>query len=148
MVTFKTVYSMWRKLRDNDKRVSSLYFAMSDMLRVLLEYVWSTSTINSSVDPDNRRLRGLTGSASGKVRMKELSEATANDIENCANVCDLYNKKSPLVKVLMGQIWEVKLSDWITKFTARKDDFRFAIILYTSQQTDAIRSDVAALDHK
>ena len=93
-------------------------------------------------------LRGLTGSVSGQLRLKELSEATATDIENCANVCDLYNKKSALVKVMMGQVWEVKLSDWITKFTARKDDLRFAIIVYTGQQTDAVREDVAAINHK
>ena len=73
---------------------------------------------------------------------------TAQDIEQCANVCDMYIKKSTLAKVIMGKTWEAKLVDWFGKFADRKTQFQFVLALYTANETHQVNENVQDVSHK
>ena len=66
----------------------------------------------------------------------DLVKRTANDIKECANVCDTYSKKRLLVKVLKGPIWDDMLKGFIQLFVDHKAEFTAAISLHTSLAVD------------
>lgn len=70
------------------------------------------------------------------ARLQDLVDRTANDIKECANVCDTYSKKRLLVKVLKGPIWDDTLKGFIQLFTDRKAEFNFAISIHTGMAVD------------
>ena len=83
-----------------------------------------------------------------KGRMQETAEQAKRDIEKCAAVCDMYHKKSTLVKVLKGQIWQAKLEKWITTFSQRKDEFQFNLSIHTGNAVEFVKDTAQAMDHK
>ena len=83
-----------------------------------------------------------------EARMQTLSEQTARDLKDCANVCDTYAKKRLLVRVLKGQIWDAKLVEWIGKFTTRKAEFEFALSVHTARAVDSVEVTVTGIDTK
>jgi hypothetical protein len=66
---------------------------------------------------------GLDGS-SIKDRLEELSKATAKDIKNCGNTCEIYSRKGYIVKFFSGPIWEGKLVEFVGIFAQRKQEFQ------------------------
>lgn len=80
--------------------------------------------------------------------METLSREVAQDIIDCANVCDTYLKRSTLSKVLMGGALEVRLTIWIDKFIRRKQEFQFFLTLFTATETRENRGTVDDIDKK
>ena len=67
------------------------------------------------------------------ARLQDLVDRTANDIKECANVCDTYSKKRLLVKVLKGPIWDDTLKGFIQmclRFPGRCMHYREQLIVW------------------
>ena len=77
--------------------------------------------------------------------MQDLVDRTANDIKECANVCDTYSKKRLLVKVLKGPIWDDTLKGFIQLFADRKAEFNFAVSIHTGMAIDRANDKLDAL---
>ncbi|THH02008.1 hypothetical protein EW026_g787 [Hermanssonia centrifuga] len=137
ILAFKAVYSMERTRRENDKRIISLYVAMKDMIVVLIQ-------LQNVKDPTHVGPDGVTIEA----RMQSLASLAAEDIKDCANVCDTYSKKKLLVKVLKGPIWESRLTEFIGRFARRQSDFKFALAIHTATVADSMREAVDGIDDK
>ena len=65
-----------------------------------------------------------------KARMERLVEQTATDIKKCANICDAYLKKKPVVKVLTGHKWDAILCRFSGAFHERRAEFEFALSVH------------------
>ena len=74
-----------------------------------------------------------------KDRLEELAEKTANDIKECANVCDAFLKKRLLVKVFRGPIWAERLAAFVQVFEDRKADFQFALTMHTANSLTDVK---------
>ena len=83
-----------------------------------------------------------------KARMQETVEHAKRDIEQCAAECDMYHKKSTLVKVLKGQVWQGKLEGWIGTFAKRKEEFQFNLAIHTGTAVDSVKNTTEAMDRK
>ncbi|PIL33406.1 hypothetical protein GSI_04028 [Ganoderma sinense ZZ0214-1] len=133
---FKVVIELEIKRRDNDKKVNLLFLEMRNMMSVLLEL--------QSVPADHAAKDGKTID----VRLTDSVMRTANDIKECANVCDTYSKKRLLVKVLKGPIWDDTLKGFIQLFADRKAEFNFAIVIHTGMAIDRANDKLDALTTK
>ena len=78
-----------------------------------------------------------------KHRLEELSQKTAHDIRECANCCDVYSKKKTLYKVLAGKQWEKNLARFGGTFSARKQEFLFALTIHTAVGIDVVGKSLA-----
>ncbi len=78
-------------------------------------------------------------------RLVDLVKRTANDIKECANVCDTYSKKRLLVKVLKGPIWDDTLKGFIQLFADRKAEFNFSVSIHTGMAIDRANDKLDAL---
>ncbi|PIL33367.1 hypothetical protein GSI_03987 [Ganoderma sinense ZZ0214-1] len=130
---FKVVIELEIKRRDNDKKVNLLFLEMRNMMSVLLQL--------QSVRANHVARDGITIGA----RLVDLVKRTANDIKECANVCDTYSKKRLLVKVLKGPIWDDTLKGFIQLFVDRKAEFNFAVSIHTGMAIDRANDKLDAL---
>lgn len=80
--------------------------------------------------------------------MESLCNDVAKEIGDCANVCDLYIKKSALVKVLQGEHWHIQFLQWIEKFANRKQDFTLVLSSFVANVTTSTDTVVHTLDRK
>lgn len=144
---------MERTRRDNDKRISLLYVAMKDMLMALVQYVSKSQAtsiflcghrlrnVNDPmvICPDGQPLEG---------RLQHVSRTAAQNIKDCANLCDTYQKKSLLVKVLRSQLWETRLAGYIGVFAERRRDFELALAIHTANAVDTMNSTLDEVHQK
>jgi hypothetical protein len=72
----------------------------------------------------------------------------AQNIKDCANTCDLYQKKTLVVKVLRSHVWESQLSGYIAVFAQRRRDFELALQIHTAQTVDAINDTMNEVNRK
>jgi hypothetical protein len=140
VLAFKTVYTLEKKRRDNDKKVISLYVGMKDMMGALLLYVIFSIhgcplTFRSLKDVESDKLIAPDGT-NIEGRLKSLVERTADDIKTCSNVCDAYMKKRLLAKVLLSPMWDMKLLDFVELFAIRRREFEFELTMHTSKGVD------------
>lgn len=80
--------------------------------------------------------------------MQFIAVRAAQDIKDCANVCDMYSKKKLLVKVLKGPIWEGQLAEFFGRFQKCRSEFEFALSIHTASVADGIKYKVEAVDEK
>ncbi|KAJ2965360.1 hypothetical protein NUW54_g14143 [Trametes sanguinea] len=118
VLAFKAVYALETTRQENDRRVVMLYVEMKDMMSVMVQLRGVES--RTHVGLDGRVLQD---------RLMELAEKTAQDIRDCANVCDTFLKKRLIVKVLKGPVWAEKLAEFVKTFADRKGDFQFALVV-------------------
>lgn len=52
---------------------------------------------------------------------------TAEDVRACANICDTYSKKRPLLQLACRLKWEEKLLECTRLFASRKQEFLLAM---------------------
>lgn len=83
-----------------------------------------------------------------KARMQALVQRTADDIKDCANACDAYAKKRPLVKVIKSAMWDDKLKAYMALFADRRKAFTFALEMHVGRAVDDVNRMVAAMDAK
>ena len=93
----------------------------------------------TAIGPDGYTIEG---------RMQKTVKDAIQDIKKCAADCDMYNKKSTLVKVLRGQTWQIKLEAWVTAFGNRKNEFEFNLSIHTGNAVDAVKRTTDAMDRK
>jgi hypothetical protein len=74
-----------------------------------------------------------------KDRMGQLVKEAAQDIKECGNACDVWMKKHPLAKVLVGVSWERELASFFEKFSSRRMAFDFALQIRTATANDAMQ---------
>ncbi|KAM5542915.1 hypothetical protein V8D89_003299 [Ganoderma adspersum] len=79
------------------------------------------------------------------LQLQGVLKRTANDIKECANVCDTYSKKRLLVKVLKGPMWDDTLTGFIKLFADRKAEFTFAVSIHTGMAIDSANDKLDAL---
>ena len=79
------------------------------------------------------------------TRLEDSVKRTANDIKECANVCDTYSKKRLLVKVLNGPIWDDTLKGFLKLFADRKAEFSFAVSIHMGMAIDRANDKLDAL---
>lgn len=75
-------------------------------------------------------------------RLQRVSKIAAQNIKDCANLCDIYQKKTLLVKVLRSQVWETKLASYIAVFAERRRDFELALAIHTANIVGSMNSTV------
>ncbi|TBU26461.1 hypothetical protein BD311DRAFT_779599 [Dichomitus squalens] len=126
ILTFKVVYELELKRRDNNKKVLAVYGEMSDMMAALVQL--HTIKSEDEVGPDG---------VSIKARMEHLLERTATDIRECANTCDTYLKKKPIVKILTCPSWDTILCNLSAAFHKRRAEFEFALSMHTGLDIEA-----------
>ncbi|KAJ7057168.1 hypothetical protein C8F01DRAFT_1257088 [Mycena amicta] len=137
VLTFKTVWSLEQKRRNNDKKILMLYMEMKDMMGALLQL--KSVKDPSQIAPDGSTIAG---------RMQGIVESTVQDIKDCANACDTYARKKLIVKVLKGPIWEGKLADFAGVFTKRRSDFQFAMSIHITVAVDAANRGIGVVDER
>jgi len=126
VLAFKAaVYTLEQKRRDHEKKIIALYVEMKDMMGVLL--LLRDVQDDKLVAPDGRSIED---------RLKPLVERAADDIKACANVCDIYAKKSLLAKVFLGPAWNDKLLSFVTRFSNRRKEFEFELSIHTTRGVD------------
>ncbi|OBZ66087.1 hypothetical protein A0H81_13974 [Grifola frondosa] len=122
---FKVVVELDTKRRDNDKKIAVLFMEMKYMMTALTQ-------LQDVKDEGNVGRDGITI----QVRMQDLISQTANDIKECANVCDTYSKKKLLVRILKGPIWDSTLQGFIQLFAKRRDEFDLSISFHVGLGVD------------
>ncbi|KAH9891323.1 hypothetical protein C8Q73DRAFT_747277 [Cubamyces lactineus] len=137
VLAFKAVYALETTRRENDRRVMTLYVEMKDMMIVMIQLK----------GVENRTHVGLDGRVL-KDRLEELAEKTAQDIKDCANVCDTFLKKRLIVKVLKGPVWADKLAGFVKTFTDRKADFQFALVMHSANTVTDVKRQNQEIDAK
>ena len=70
------------------------------------------------------------------MRLESHIKDAATDIKECANACDTYMKKRPLVKVLRSAAWDETLKGFVQTFANRKTAFIFALSMHTGIGVD------------
>lgn len=83
-----------------------------------------------------------------EARMESLGRQAAEDIKECANVCDTFSKKKLVVKVLKALVWEAQLAEFVGRFHVLKSEFKLALAIHTATTVDGVRETVLHLDEK
>lgn len=142
VLAFKTVYTLEKKRRDNDKKIISLFVGMKDMMGSLLLCVIQLA----SIQPITLISCSLKGLENDKLitpdgtniedHLKSLVRYTVDDIKACSNVCDAYMKKRLLARVLLSSVWDAKLLGFMKVFAMRRQEFEFELTMRTSRGVD------------
>ncbi|KAI0826090.1 hypothetical protein BC629DRAFT_47848 [Irpex lacteus] len=137
VIAFKACYNMEMARRQNDKRVIALFREMKEMIEVLVR-------LKDITDP---QVLGLNGNMI-RGKLQTLVDAAAQDIKDCGNACDVWMKKTVLVKVLVGPAWEGRLAAFTSGFAARRMEFEFALQIHTASGVDAIQAVTTAMNDR
>jgi hypothetical protein len=89
-----------------------------------------------NVDKDHMGPNGETITGS----LQKLSNTTAKDITDCANTCDAYSKKRLFAKIIKGFIWEEKFTGFVSTFTKRRQEFKYAFTFPASHSPQPTNS--------
>ncbi|KAJ7597218.1 hypothetical protein C8J56DRAFT_1021519 [Mycena floridula] len=135
VMTFKAVWALEMKRRENDRRIKALYLEMRDVMAVLIQL--KDCKDPTTVSPDGSTIEG---------RMGELARLISEDIKQCANLCDTLSKKKLIVKVLKGPVWEGKLVAFVGLFTKRRSELEFAMAVHTAVGIDTANKTLGVVD--
>ena len=83
-----------------------------------------------------------------KARLQGLIKRTADDIKDCANVCDAYAKKKLIVKVLQSSFWDDKLKRYVTLFAERGKKFTLELEMHVGKAVDDANRKLESVDTK
>lgn len=81
-------------------------------------------------------------------RMQTVVDKIAENIKDCGNACDVWLKKSALLKVFNGVVWEQKLAAYTKTFVIRRMELEFALQIHTAFTVEEINSSIKSLDRK
>jgi hypothetical protein len=150
------VYSMYQTRTGNDAKITELHVEMRDMIVVLCQCVvrsyFSILTVNLIAhrlkDVSKTEMTIKMPDGTEKHRLEDISQQTAKDIHECANCCDAYSKKGTLYKVLAGKSWEEKLAGFASAFVGHKEDFQFALTVYTAAGIGKVGAQLSDAAHQ
>ncbi|GJE96219.1 hypothetical protein PsYK624_124130 [Phanerochaete sordida] len=137
VLAFKAAYNMIRTKRDNDKRIMVIFEAMHDMFVALLQ-------LQNIKDPHI----AYPGGELLEGRLQTVCNRAAGNIRQCMNLCDKYQKTNAVVKVLRSQNWEVQLTNYISVFAQRRQDFEFALMIHNTQTLDEMESTMREMNQR
>ncbi|KAJ7069248.1 hypothetical protein C8F01DRAFT_1112068 [Mycena amicta] len=78
-------------------------------------------------------------------RLEELMRTISKDITSFGNMCDVYSKKSLIVRTLKARIYEARLADFVTQFNNRKMEIEFALQLHTTHRLEVLEQGIGAI---
>ncbi|PIL33322.1 hypothetical protein GSI_04773 [Ganoderma sinense ZZ0214-1] len=134
---FRVVVELHLKRQSNDKQINVLFVQMRDTMEVLV-------LLRDIKDGEPIGHSGQTI----KARLGALVNKTADDIKECANVCDAYAKKGTIAKVLKSSMWEDKLKGWLTCFAERRKEFTMELSVHASVAIGEVHKKLASIDVK
>ncbi|KAI0644632.1 hypothetical protein C8Q79DRAFT_785752 [Trametes meyenii] len=129
VAAFNVAHDMYKKQKDNNKRITVLHVEMSymmDELRIL----------------ENTDSQGVVDSI--KDKLQKLCQDAEQDIKSCSNACVEYAQKSRAHKYVLSPAWEAKLTGYIKTFRERKKDFSRATVNLVKFGVDNIRAELKA----
>jgi len=126
VLSFKAIYILETKRRNNEEKVVAIFAEMKDMLSMLIHL---KTVKEGALDKDGAKIEN---------RMRDLVETTAKDIVDCANVCDTYAKAKLIAKVLKGPMWEATFIQYVQLFASRRDQFKFVLSSYITLKVTEI----------
>jgi hypothetical protein len=127
-VAFKAAYELERFRHENSEKVAFLHAEMRKMMTVIILSVVSaflSYLVLSQLRLKNAKNLERTDSGGKPIKdgLRELVHLIASDIVACSNACDAYLKKSLVVKVLAGPVWDQRLVTFVGIFDTRRKDF-------------------------
>lgn len=81
-------------------------------------------------------------------RLHELAESTAEDIKQCANLCDAFLKSKLLLRVLKGPLWAERFAASMERFARRKEEYSLALAMHTASTVSKMAVDVESINYK
>ncbi|EJD53365.1 hypothetical protein AURDEDRAFT_180879 [Auricularia subglabra TFB-10046 SS5] len=135
VLAFKAAIQLELTRRGNDAKVLLLKTQMMDMMEVLLDLKNIKDT--QKVQPDGTTIEG---------RMQRVVQAAEKNIRDCSATCEKYIHKKFIVKLFDGSRWEAKLGAFATTFSARKDEFAFALSIHTAQGVDNLQRTMVGVE--
>ncbi|KAH9481747.1 hypothetical protein JR316_0006274 [Psilocybe cubensis] len=109
VVSFKTAVMFEQDRRENDARVTAVFLAQTDMMRVLLD-VDDLSTRRQNRWPDAENVRTT-------AKLGLILANMEKEIKSCGNSIDTYYKESRFVKFWKAQDWKKRMLGHIAEFT-------------------------------
>ncbi|OCH83957.1 hypothetical protein OBBRIDRAFT_892061 [Obba rivulosa] len=113
----KTVFELYMARRENDRRIQTLYFQMSEVAAILgeLRYINVLSEV---------------------LQLKIIE--VASDMQDCAKTCDAYSKTGAVVKFLRAGIWADELLAFVHKFKDRRSEIHEALAFHSAKKLELI----------
>jgi hypothetical protein len=128
VVAFKAAYELEKFRHENSEKVAFLHAEMRKMMTVIILSV--ASAFQSYLFLNQLRLKAAkdlervdSGGKPIKDGLQEIVDLIASDIVACSNACDTYLRKSLVVKVLAGPVWDQRLVAFVGIFNTRRKDF-------------------------
>ncbi|KAI0651487.1 hypothetical protein C8Q79DRAFT_922231 [Trametes meyenii] len=136
VLAFEAVIELEITRRENDRRVTVLFVEMKEVMSVITHFKDLKST-------DVGRDGVILG-----TRLRELAETTAEDIKQCANLCDIFLKSKLLLRVLKGPLWAERFASCMERFARRKEEYGLALAMHTASTVTKMAVDVDQINAK
>uniref|UniRef100_A0A8H7Y3G6 ZZ-type domain-containing protein n=1 Tax=Psilocybe cubensis TaxID=181762 RepID=A0A8H7Y3G6_PSICU len=115
VVSFKTAVMFEQDRRENDARVTAVFLAQTDVMRVLLD----VDDIAS-----RRRYRPNVEILRSNVTLNDILSAIQKEIKACGNSIDTYYKESRFVKFWKAQDWKNRMLGHINQFNQLRNELQ------------------------
>ncbi|PPQ83090.1 hypothetical protein CVT25_003794 [Psilocybe cyanescens] len=112
VLSFKTAVMFEQDRRENDARVTAVFLAQTDMMRILLDIDdLATRRQNRCLDAENLRSTAKLG-----LILSDMEK----EIKSCGNSMDTYYKGGRLVKFWNAQEWKKRMLGHIAEFNEQR----------------------------
>ncbi|KAK7055958.1 hypothetical protein R3P38DRAFT_3342921 [Favolaschia claudopus] len=116
---FKLIYYQETQRRDNDKKRTTLFAKIKDVMMILLE-LKSFKKNDTRTTPEGKPVLS---------RLASICEDMRKDIAECYNVLNVQEKRSVGIKFLKASTWNKELGKYAARFTNRREELTFALSL-------------------
>ncbi|KAJ7240171.1 hypothetical protein B0H12DRAFT_1135296, partial [Mycena haematopus] len=127
---FKLIYHQETQRRDNDRKRTTLFEKIKDVMLVLLE-LKDFKKDDTRTTPDNKPVLS---------RLASLCKDMKKDIEECYNVLNAQEKRSIGIKFLKATAWNKELGSYASRFTNRREQLTFALSMRTAVTIEEMNS--------
>ncbi|KAL1952244.1 hypothetical protein VTO73DRAFT_1393 [Trametes versicolor] len=136
VLAFEAVIELELTRRENDRRVTVLFVEMKAVMLVITNF---KNIRSNDIGQDGIVLSD---------RLHELAESTAEDIKQCANLCDAFLKSKLLLRVLKGPLWAERFAASMERFARRKEEYSLALAMHTASTVSKMAVDVESINYK
>ncbi|PPQ83088.1 hypothetical protein CVT25_003792 [Psilocybe cyanescens] len=112
VLSFKTAVMFEQDRRENDARVTAVFLAQTDMMRILLD-VDDLATRRQNRWPDAENLRST-------AKLGLILSDMEKEIKSCGNSMDTYYKEARFVKFWKAQDWKKRMLGHIAEFNDQR----------------------------
>ncbi|EMD34579.1 hypothetical protein CERSUDRAFT_125183, partial [Gelatoporia subvermispora B] len=121
----KAAFELYLARRENDKRIQTLYYQMSEVGLILIEL--------GKVKPFTKLLPG---------KVKEV----ADDIRECAKTCHAYSKTGAVVKFIRAGIWTKDLVDLLQLFMQRRSELQMILQTHVVKRQEQMHESLIRIE--